>query len=131
MALIGSWDGYVRAIDQTATMDDGYPINSEVIIGPVLTATMDELLIKDLVAIIGAASDPVNFAIYTGSTAEEALASEPVFQGVWTAGRNPATFIRRAAHALYLKLSSSSAWTMENIRVRVAGQGKVRARSKF
>jgi hypothetical protein len=37
VALIGCWDGYVRAFDPAATDDDGTAIASEVWIGPLLT----------------------------------------------------------------------------------------------
>lgn len=133
--LIGSWDGYVRAIDPTATTDDGWNIASQVFIGPILTETLDDMMLKDIQAILGATSGTVNFAIYLGPTAEAALASTPVVNGTWTAnsvngGRNLTNFIRRAGHAVYIQLNSTSPWAMESIRARIATQGKVRGRGK-
>jgi len=127
--LIGSWDGYIRAID-TPTDDDGTPINSSVIIGPLLTKDLDDIMLYELQAVLGETSGQVNYAVYVGSSAEKALASAPVSTGVWQAGRNPDTFVRRAGHAVYLQISSTNAWAIEVVRARLATLGKVRRRGK-
>lgn len=128
VALIGSWDGYVRAISPTATDDDGTAINSQVLIGPLLTPNFDELLMKDLQAILGEGSSSITYSVYMASTAEKALSSSPISTGTLSPGRGITFPIRRAGHAIYVGLSSSSPWSMESIRVRIAGQGKVRRR---
>lgn len=129
VSLIGSWDGYVRAISPTATDDDGTAIDSEVLIGPLLTPNFDELILKDLQAIMGQSSDTVTYNIYAGLTPEKALLNAPIFTGTLTAGRGPTFANRRASHAFYIGISASSPWSMEAIRVRIAGLGKVRRRS--
>lgn len=127
--LIGSWDGYVRAIDPTATNDDGYPIQSAVIIGPLLTPQFDDMLLKDIQAVLGAASGQVQYQVFVGSTAEIALSTPSVSSGTWTtAGRNLTNYIRRSGHAVWIQLSSSQPWALEGIRARIATQGKVRRR---
>lgn len=128
--LIGSWDGYVRTFSLTATTDDSTPINSTVVIGPILTKDLDELLLKDIQGVLGQASGQVTYKVYVGATAELALASDPVATGTWSAGRNPLNYIRRAGHAIYLSLSATTPWSMESIRARIAAQGKVRRRGK-
>ena len=128
VTLIGSWDGYIRFLNPDATKDDGYAIASSVVIGPLLTKDLDALLLKELVAVLGEDSGDVGYAIYVGSTAEAALASEPIEEGVWTAGRNDATYIQAAAHAVYVKLTATSPWAMEAIRAMVSTKGKVAAR---
>lgn len=129
--LVGSWDGYVRAIDPTATSDDGQPINSRVVIGPFDTQDFDDVLFKDLQGILGETSGQVTYKIYSGHTPEAALASTtPTATGTWSSGRNLTNFVRRAAHAHYIDLSSSVPWAMEAIRARVATLGKVRRRGK-
>lgn len=125
---IGSWDGYVRTFSPNATTDDGLPINSAVVIGPLLTKDLDEVLVKDLQAVLGMASGQVQYAVYLGATAEIALASNPVASGTWNPNRNLLNFVRRAGHACYIKLTSSNGWAMENIRCRIATEGKVRRR---
>ena len=133
--LIGSWDGFVRTISPTAVDDDGIAIQSSVMIGPLLTDNLDDMLLKDIQGILGQASGAVTFAVFVGPTAEAALASTPVVSGTWTvttnlAGRNFTNFVRRSGHAVYIQLSSSVPWALEQIRVRIATQGKVRRRGK-
>ncbi len=127
-AMIGSWDGYVRAIDHTAVDDDGYPIESSVVIGPMATADLDEMMIKDAQAVMGEESGDVAYQIYIGRSAESALNNAPVYSGAFKAGRNPTFPIRRAGHAIYIKLSSTDAWSMEQVRILLTTRGKVRRR---
>lgn len=129
--LISSWDGYVRTVSTNtidATDDDGTAISSSVVIGPVTSKNLDEFLLKDLQAVLGQGSGSVNYDVYTGATAELALAGSPVVSGTWGQNRNLTSLIRRAGHALYVKLSSTTPWSLETIRARIAGQGKVRRR---
>jgi hypothetical protein len=127
--LIGSWDGYVRALDYTAEDDDGDPIASEVIIGPILTKDLDEVMLKSIQGVLGETSTPVNYAVHVGSTAEEALDSVAVITGTFGPGRNLTQAIRRAGHAIYLRLTSNSPWAMESIRAALPAQvSKVRRR---
>ncbi len=130
VGLIGSWDGYVRYMDPDASKDDGVAIESEVWIGPLVTKNLDDLLVKDLQAVMGKDSGDVTFSVYVGETAEDALESEPVVTGTWEAGRNFNSMVRRSGYAVYVKISSANAWAMESIRVRLASQGKVRMRGK-
>jgi hypothetical protein len=126
--LIGSYDGYVRAIDPTATTDDGVLIQTEVWIGPLLTPSLDEMTLYELQAVLAETSGPVNYAIYVGSTAEEALQSQPVESGIWEQGRNFSDYPRASGHAIYIALTSSNPWAMESIRIRLGTRGKVRQR---
>lgn len=126
--LIGSWDGYVRSIDPTATDDDGKAIASEVLIGPILTAKMDEMLVKDVQAALGVSSGSVTYNVYVGKTAEQAISSKPVKSGTWKAGRNFTNSVRRAGYAVYVGITATNQWAMETIKARVAGRGKVRSR---
>lgn len=128
VVLIGSWDGYVRSFDPTAEDDDNLPIESEVWIGPFLTDNMDEILLKDLQAVLAEDSGDVTWAVHAGRSAEEAFASEAFTTGSWVAGRNEDESIRAAGHALYVKLTASAPWQLEQIRARVATMGKVRRR---
>jgi hypothetical protein len=135
LILLGSWDGYVRSVSLSATDDDGTPISSQVVIGPILTENMDDMLLKDVQAILGQSSGKVNYSIFVGPTAEAALSSAAVSTGVWSvsvnlAGRNFTNFIRRSGHAVYIQLTSNVAWAMEEIKIRIASQGKVRRRGK-
>jgi hypothetical protein len=131
--LMGGWDGYVRTFSADADDDDGTPIESEVLLGPVVTKTLDEVMFGDSVCVLGEESNPVNYAVLAADTAEAALAATPVKTGVWRAGRNSNTPISRAAHALYCRLSSDGTqggWSFENLRVEVGTRGLVRGRGR-
>ncbi len=129
-ALIGSWNGYVRSVSSDAETDDGNPILSEVVIGPFLTNYSDSVLLNEVQGILASASGEVSYSVYVGETAEEALASDPVSTGTWTAGRNFTDTVKRSGYACYIQLSSASVWAMESIRCLVDTQGKVRRRGK-
>jgi hypothetical protein len=126
--LIGSWDGYVRNINPTAIDDDGTPISSSVTLGPILTGDLDEMLLKDLQAVLGTTSGQVTFNVFVGATPELALATTPVAFGTWKAARNFTNQVRRSGHAVYVNISATNLWAMESIRARIAAQGKVRRR---
>lgn len=127
--LIGSFDGYIRYLKDDAENDDGTIIQSSVVLGPLLTKDLDELLLKDLQAILSTDSADVNYQVLIGRSAEEALISLPVESGVWLAGRNMASFVRRSGYAIWVKLTCLGPWAMETVRARIAGLGKVRRRN--
>lgn len=122
---IGSWDGYVRKLDPAATTDDGYPIVSKVVIGPLLTNTMDQLDIPEMQAVLGEASGNVRWDIFVGKSAEGALASTPTLSGTFKAGRNHSVPVNRSGYALYGQLSSQVPWAMESWNMSIKGLGPV------
>lgn len=121
--LIGSWDGFVRAVSADAADDDGNPISSEVWIGPLTTPTLDEITLKTLQFVLGTGSGSVTWAVHVGATAEAAAASTAVLSGTLAAGRNLTGLVGRGGHAVYVRLSSSARWAMEQVRAvfRVRG----------
>jgi hypothetical protein len=127
--LVGSWDGFVRNFTDAAATDDGNVINSAVVLGPIVSAELDDFLLKDLQAVLGETSGSVNFAVYVGKSAEAALATSPVVSGVWNPSRNLNTPIRWSGHAVFVKITSTNQWALEQIRARFTGTGKVRRRS--
>lgn len=126
--LFGCDDGHVRRMDLSAETDDGYPIVSEVWIGPLQSETMEELMLHELQADMGEESGDVEWHVHVGRTAEAALRSSASIGGVWKAGRNHQNAVRRAGKAFYIRLSSTARWAMERIRGRIDGLGKVRRR---
>lgn len=126
--LIGCWDGYVRSIDRDATTDDGTAITSYVLLGPILTQELDEMLLKEIQWVLGESSGDVTWEILAGDTAEAALAAAARASGTATAGRNGTQPIRVANHAMYIKISSTNRWAMETVRTVFAGRNKVRRR---
>jgi len=128
--LVGSWDGYARSISTDALTDDGTDIESEVWIGPFLTNYGDSVVLREVQGILGETSGDVQYAIYVGETAEEALDSTAVATGTWTAGRNYTDVVMRSGYAAYIQITSGVAWSIESIRVIVGTQGEVRRRGK-
>lgn len=128
VALIGSWDGYVRSVSADAEDDDGEDIESSVVVGPLMTKDLDDVLFKEMQGVLGEDSGDVDFEIFTGNTAEKALTNDPAVSGTWRSGRNPSNLVRRSGHALYVKLSATNPWSFEGARAVIAGKGKVRRR---
>jgi len=128
--LIGCWDGYVRAFDPDAVDDDGTPIRSIVAIGPIVTPNLDDILLKDIQAVLGEDSGAVTYEIRNGTSAELALTATPASTGSFHAGRNLLSFVRRAGHATYIVMSSTVRWAFESVRIRVEAKGKVRRRGE-
>lgn len=129
-SLIGSWDGYVRSVSADAPDDDGEPILSEVWIGPFLTKYNDSVMLHEVQGVMGSGSDPVSYNVYVDQTAEAALVSTSVANGIWGAGRNFTDAVRRAGYAAYVQLTAAGQWAMENIRCTVYPQGSVRRKGK-
>jgi hypothetical protein len=126
--LLGGSDGYVRSIPATAPDDDGTSIQSNIYLGPILTADMDDVLLKDLQVILGSTSGPVTGFIAVGDTAEHALASSPLKISSWFSGRNLDTLVRRAGHAIYIVITGANQWIFEGCRANVRGEGLIRKR---
>jgi hypothetical protein len=131
VTLIGSWDGYVRQVDGAATTDDGTNIASELWLGPILTKDFDDVMFKDVQAILGEQSGNVTWSAYVGTTPEAALASTAVATGTWSAGRNRSDPVRRVGHAVYVKITATVPWQFEALRACVQSSGKVRRRNSY
>lgn len=114
--LLGCWDGYVRVVDYDAPDDDGVPIESEVLLGPLLTSNTDEVKLTTLQGVFGKGSGEVAYEVLTGRTAEEAVESSPVSPGSFSESRGYNQFVNRSAHAIYVRLKSTKRWAMEMIR---------------
>ena len=128
VALIGSWNGYVNFLDPAATTDDGYAIGSSVVVGPFNTKNLDEVKMLELQALMGDTSGDVTFSVHVGESAEQALSADAVVSGTWHSGRNLSNYINRAAHASYVKITASTPWAMESLRLRLYSLGMVRRR---
>ena len=126
--LIGGRDGRLHAISNTATLDDQTPIQWSVTIGPVMTHDLDDVLFKAMQATMGQTSSPVNYDIYIGRSAEQALASTSIWSGTWQPGRNPVSYVRRSGIALYIKVSGTQPAAFEKITATFQPTGKIRRR---
>lgn len=131
--VIGGSDGYVRKADPSATDDDGTPIASYVLIGPIVSPNIYE---QTLIALQGEFADgsaDVQFDLLKGETAEEALGASPLLavQDVFSEGRGYTKHVNRAAYAMYIKLSSVGRWAIERLRATLSTKvSKIRGRGK-
>jgi len=130
VSLIGSWDGYVRFFDDDAATDDGYPCEQEVWVGPISTKNLDDVKLKSLQAVLAEDSGVVDYSIHVGDTAEAAFLSDPIKPGQWSAGRNLTDEIERSGHAVYIKMTATSRWALEQIRALISVHGKPRMRGR-
>lgn len=128
--LLAGRDGYIRVYDDEAESDDGYPITSQVFLGPLLfnggAATL-----TDLQMIMATDSADVGYGVRVGESAAAAFASESRDEGIFAAGRNRSQAIRAFGHAAYVVLGSSeiaTRWSVESLRAVVvplpAGAGR-------
>jgi hypothetical protein len=108
--------------------DDGLPIDSYVVIGPITTPLLDDMLLSEIQGVLGTTSGDVTFEVFAGDTAEEALDNDPLMSGSWAAGRNFTTHAGVSGYAVYVKLSSEEPWAMEAIRAVVSTTGTTRRR---
>lgn len=128
-ALIGGWDGYVRVVSDAAVDDDGYDIDSEVWILLATSPTLDDIMVRELQAVLATGSGDVTWEVYEGETAEAAFdETANSGTGVWEAGRNPTDYVRVANHAVYVRITSSNRWAMEEVRAVLEARGLVRQR---
>jgi hypothetical protein len=143
--FMGGWDGFVRGFDSDAADDDGSPIESEVLVGQTVTKYQDEVMVHDLQPVLGTGSGDVDYAVYVGRTAEQAVADiladealedagktkgfKRAVTGTWKAGRNTMAPVRRAGHAVEVLMRSREKWSMEQVRVGVSTRGLVRRRN--
>lgn len=129
VTLLGTWSGYVYAVDPDAVKDDLFPIVGYIVFGPIVTQNLDDMLLLDMQAVLGeTSSEGVVWEVFVGETAEAALDGPPVASGTWGPGRNPLAYIRRSGHAIYVKVSFDSPMAFENLRLTIDTEGRVRMR---
>lgn len=126
--LIGSWDGYVRAIDVDAGTDDGHPIASSVMIGPIMADEPDDVMLQELWAVLGSESGDVTCTLHAGQTVEEAIASPASGSVTFSAGRSTQQPVRRSGKAIFVKVSSTARWQLEKIIALTKPLGMARMR---
>ena len=114
--FLGGRDGRVRYISDLADDDDGYPINSEVWLGPISTKQQDDIMLCTLRAILSADSGDVTYEVYVGDTVEEARASSRVAWGTWSASKNTINPIERSGFAIFIRIVGVSPWAIEMVR---------------
>jgi hypothetical protein len=125
--MIGGNDGYVRYSDFSGTTDDGTNIASSVLYGPIVSK-FEQLMLADLRGELDTSSGAVTWTALGATTAQAAATAASEGTGAWAAGLNSLAYIRRAAKAHYIKLSSTAQWGIESMQAQVAALGARRER---
>jgi len=129
--LVGSWDGYVRMVEDSAVDDDGTAITSHVFVGPIHDKENNCLLLNDLQATLSEASDALGWSVHAAESPELALAASAGFSGTFAAGRNRSQWVRSAGHATFVKLANSTVsktWSIDALLGRLGPTGPTRQR---
>lgn len=127
--IIGCQDGYIRARDMDATVDDDQDstaIDSYVWLGPIQDATQSAIVLKELQAVIASGSSDVTIDVFQGDTPEEAFASTSVLTETVSAGRNPSIRGGALGQSLFIRLrnaNSAESWSLESLAFRVKNLG--------
>jgi hypothetical protein len=125
--MLGCQDGYVRYVNFIATTDDGTNIASSVAMGPI-KSRFEQLMLAEVRGELDPSSGSVSWAVKSGVTAQAALTNASSFSGTWAGGLNNLSYIRQAAKAHYLLLSSTAQWGLEKVGAKVSALGAVRER---
>jgi len=125
----GCQDGYVRLISKDAKDDDGLPIDSWVIYGPIRTdGDLETKLIK-LRAVMAHDLAPVMVQVYVNSSTK--LPEEPVWCGEFAPGLSDTLSVRQRGAYVWIKVGNVSAgqrWAIEELSASVSRGGRRRAR---
>ena len=115
--LLGGADGYIRKWDVTASDDDGTAISSHVYFGPILPRALGTVNVNEIRTMLAKGSSDVTMSVFRGNNAEDAYnQTTPLYTSTFSAGRNVSERRRAQGHAIYLKLSNTTAsqtWAME------------------
>ena len=128
--LLGGRDGRVRKLSNSSDTDAGKTISSRVVIGPLKTQSISNIVLERLQAILGPDSGEVTYKVFTGEYAEEAIGKVNLdawsVTGTLYAGRSGVQPIRVEGFVFYIDLSSDSRWTMEKMAVTIRDLGPIR-----
>lgn len=121
-ALVAGKDGRVRRFTNLATDDDGETVTSYVFIGPFAHHEMDRA-IDAMRARLDEDSDDVTWSVHVGTTAEEALEASASASGTFSAGLGDYVPVLTGGAAMYIKLTSTGVWAMEELVAKFRKMG--------
>lgn len=127
---LGCRDGYVRRVLESAGNDDGTPVYSWVLLGPIQDKDGYNLFHERFKAVMGDSSGDVRYDFYWGATAEQALtralAGDSPINGTLKAGDNRVRPTDREGFAFYIKLSSTDYWILDDFLQSYHTTGNIR-----
>jgi len=132
----GCQDGYIRSWADDVKDDDGVAIESNVLIGPIVSdGIRTKVNIKELSVQTGDDTDSVTVSVITGKTAEEVITSDTegdtpkTVKTSTVAGRLPSMRNVANAGAVGIKVSNTTAassWSLEEINADVSESGRIK-----
>lgn len=126
--VMGCEDGYIRFLDKTATNDDGFPIESFGLIGPITPANDGmEFLFTDFEIVLAAQQYGARYYLYASDTANDP--GDVIFHGELRPGRNKILQRVRGA-SVWLGIGTADlngSWAVESIAARAEQMGITRA----
>ncbi len=120
--LLGGQDGWTRSYVDAALDDDGYPILSEVLIGPNAFKGGWEYLLNDIQCDLLLTGGSVDWSIRAGYSAQVAFAAAALSSGTFGPGRSHSQAVRASGIACYIGLSRSVSelpWAIESLRGKI------------
>lgn len=140
---LGCSDGYLRMFREDSVTDDGSPLESHVLIGPVRISANDmkAAVLAEVHAIMSAFIGDVTWRVYMDDSAESVVdrAVQAVeddisdgavggFQatGVWSSGRNKVSRTRVRGSWVVIQITGQLQWSYEAIEIVVRHLGRLR-----
>lgn len=121
--LVGSEDGYVRYVDQSAATDDTVRIDSSLLFGPI-SGPQTRVLVSQLDALLD--QGEATFQCFTGEDPKNL--GDPIYEGTLRAGYNEPRFFRIAGNQFWVRVRNATEkrWSMEALALHVANIGRKR-----
>lgn len=126
--LLGGRDSFIRKLDDSATTDDGDSFISSCRFPPMhVPGSQTDVILDEVIPVLGSSSSAVTLNVFTGRTPEEASTkAAPSVARTLMAGRSNSMRQRLRASAICLELSSSDQWAFESLGVSVTAGGRGR-----
>lgn len=128
--IMGGFDGNLRQFHDDVASDDGLPINSHVLIGPVQPfGPYQQGILSGFEVVMSGDTDGVTMQLLSGPSAEEAAAADPQTLATWDeGGRRPRVLTRVRANTYFLKFvgGSDDYWALERAAAAADAGGMTR-----
>jgi hypothetical protein len=125
----GCRDGYIRYFNEEASVDDeSTQIDSYVLLGPFKAGdAVHAGIMMSLRAKLASSSAAVTWEVLAGNSAEEALAAAASYSGTWSlANMQYKQYPRVRGNELYVKVSGTSRWALDEIVAEMKPAGETR-----
>jgi len=132
--VLGCRDGALRyqTVGDSQTTDNGTAIDSFVLLGPFGSQDRERaMMITGLRGTIGSGSQPVDYEVLRGDTADEASSADPVATGTWNDARSTVDRQRASGASLFIKVKGGGdpPWTFERVLASTRMTGRVFGRT--